>query len=196
MKTIGFIDYYLSEWHANNYPRLFAQASQGKEFELAFAWEAHHSPGKRPLQQWCVEMNIIPASCLEEVADKCDCICILVSSNPGEHEQLAEYALTSGKPVYIDKTFASSFEIAKRMFERAERSRTPLMSFSALRFCDELISGLLQSESPNILITTGGVKSYHEYGIHQLEMIVSVMGTEVENIIISGDVQNASVILE
>ena len=29
MKKIGFIDYYLDEWHANNYPRMIAEASNG-----------------------------------------------------------------------------------------------------------------------------------------------------------------------
>ena len=27
---IGFIDYYLDEWHANNYPKFFADASNGE----------------------------------------------------------------------------------------------------------------------------------------------------------------------
>ena len=28
MKTIGFVDYYISEWHANNYPEWIKQASE------------------------------------------------------------------------------------------------------------------------------------------------------------------------
>ena len=27
--NIGFIDYYLDEWHANNYPRLLSEAALG-----------------------------------------------------------------------------------------------------------------------------------------------------------------------
>ena len=28
MKKIGFIDYYISEWHANNYPKWIAAAAE------------------------------------------------------------------------------------------------------------------------------------------------------------------------
>ena len=34
MKTIGFIDYYLSEWHANNYPNWIKQACEGMDEEF------------------------------------------------------------------------------------------------------------------------------------------------------------------
>jgi len=195
-KGIGFIDLFIDEWHSNNYPAWFAQAPRGKEFEVAYAWEMRPNPGKRPLLQWCADMGITPASSIEEVVDKCDCICVLAPANPEVHEELAEYALASGKPVYIDKPFAPSSEAAKRLFARAEAYNTPLMSSSALRFAQELISGKLQAAEPDILTTTGGGRSYREYGIHQLEMIVAVMGTDVENIIVSGNTQNASVILE
>ena len=30
MKKIGFIDYYLDEWHANNYPGFFKEAADGQ----------------------------------------------------------------------------------------------------------------------------------------------------------------------
>lgn len=35
MKKIGFIDYYLSEWHANNYPAWIKEINP--EFEIAYA---------------------------------------------------------------------------------------------------------------------------------------------------------------
>ena len=39
---IGFIDYYLDEWHANNYPSLIAEASNGAH-EISCAY-AHIEP--------------------------------------------------------------------------------------------------------------------------------------------------------
>ncbi len=47
MKKIGFIDYYLSEWHANNYPNWIKTANEklGTDFEVAYAWaELDKSP--------------------------------------------------------------------------------------------------------------------------------------------------------
>lgn len=196
VRKIGFIDLFIDEWHSNHYPAWFAQSPRGKEFQVAYAWEKHPLPGKRPLSQWCADMGIAAASSIEEVVDQCDCICVLAPANPEVHAELAEYALTSGKPVYIDKPFAPSSQVARALFSRAEVHHTPLMSSSALRFGQELISGKLQTAKPGILTSTGGGRSYQEYGIHQLEMIVSIMGTEIENMIVSGNLRNVSVILE
>ena len=47
MKKIGFIDCYLSNWHANNYPAWIRESCQerGLEYELAYAWaEVEVSP--------------------------------------------------------------------------------------------------------------------------------------------------------
>ena len=40
MKTIGFVDYYISEWHANNYPVWIKDICEksGKDFEVKYAW--------------------------------------------------------------------------------------------------------------------------------------------------------------
>ena len=37
MKKVGFVDYYISEWHANNYPGWFREmnAAAGTDYELA-----------------------------------------------------------------------------------------------------------------------------------------------------------------
>lgn len=34
---IGMIDYYLDEWHANNYPKMIRELSDGKA-EIGLAW--------------------------------------------------------------------------------------------------------------------------------------------------------------
>ena len=45
MKKIGFIDYYLSEWHANNYPAWINEAADklGLDCKVAYGW-AEKSP--------------------------------------------------------------------------------------------------------------------------------------------------------
>ena len=195
-KKISFIDLFIDEWHANNYPKWFAEAPLGDQFEIAYAWEEAPKPEGRPLAKWCQEYGVTPVATLEEAVDKADCLCILAPSNPEVHERLSEYALSSGKPVYLDKPFAPSKAAAERIFARAAAGKTPLMSSSALRYADELVSQQIQAIHPDIFTTTGGGRSYHEYAIHQLEMIVSVMGTNVSRVIPSGDATRAVVILE
>jgi hypothetical protein len=36
MKNIGFVDYYISEWHANNYPKWISDVTD--EYKVAYAW--------------------------------------------------------------------------------------------------------------------------------------------------------------
>ena len=40
MKKIGFVDYYLSEWHANDYPSRIARIAEetGLDYKLSYAW--------------------------------------------------------------------------------------------------------------------------------------------------------------
>jgi len=195
-KKIGFIDLFIDEWHANNYPQWFRTAPRASEFELGLAWEAQTKEGLRPLEKWCADLGMTPAKTLEEVVEDSDCICVLAPSNPEEHERLAEIPLKSGKPLYIDKPFAPSRAAADRIFAMAEKYSTPLMSSSALRFGDELLSGELREMKPAILCTTGGGSSFDEYGIHQLEMIVSVMGTDVKDLRLAGDTSKLSLLIE
>lgn len=52
-KRIGFIDYYIDEWHSNNYPEFFRKTSSGKDFEVTLAWEQSPHPDRRDLARWC-----------------------------------------------------------------------------------------------------------------------------------------------
>ncbi|MBE6375061.1 MAG: oxidoreductase [Lentisphaerae bacterium] len=196
MKKIGFIDLFIDEWHSNNYPEWFRTAPRAAEFELGYAWEEAPLEDRKPLDVWCKDMQMIPAKSIEEVVENSDCICVLAPSRPDVHERLAEIPLKSGKPVYIDKPFADSQAAAERLFALADRYNTPLMSSSALRFNDQLLSGQVKEVEPVFMATTGGGRSFDEYGIHQLEMIVSVMGTEVRNLKLAGDEQKVSLTLE
>ena len=194
-KKIGFIDLFIDEWHANNYPKWIAQSSCGGEFEVACAWEEFPKAGQRALQDWCEQMGIPAASSLEEVVDTCDCLCVLAPSNPEVHERLSEYALASGKPVYIDKPFAPDFATAIRIVERAARHQTPLMSSSALRFADEL-AGVTRLPGPvEFFATTGGGGNFPEYAIHQIEMIVSAMGPGIDAVTVQGGAERLAATL-
>ena len=70
--NIGFIDYYLDEWHANNYPRLLSEATGGK-MNVTLAYGHIDSPiGGRTTDKWCADMNIPRAASIEEVCEKSD----------------------------------------------------------------------------------------------------------------------------
>ena len=186
-KKIGFIDLFIDEWHANNYPKWIRESALKDEFDVAYAWEKCTPAGKKDLKAWCAEQNVTPLSSIAEVVEKSDCICVLAPSNPEVHEELAELPLKSGKPVYVDKPFAPNGEAAKRMFDLAAKYNTPLMSSSALRFGTEIME-LQQKNIGSLFVSTcGGGGNFPEYAIHQIEMIVSLMGVGAKELQVCGN---------
>ena len=182
MKKIGFIDFYLSEWHANNYPAWIREtcAQMGFEYELAYAWgEQEISPvdGKTNAQ-WCEANGVVLCPTLEECCEKSDVLLILAPSNPEKHLTYAKIALSYKKPTYIDKTFSPDFAQAQELFSIAAQYGTPIFSTSALRYADELTA----IAGARALITTGGGRSAQEYIVHQLEMIVKTMGCDASSV--------------
>ncbi len=178
MKKIGFIDYYLAEWHADNYPAWIEEVSKkiGLDYKVAYAWAEREDslayPG-RSSSDWCRERGIELCATIGEVCEKADCIIILAPSHSEKHLGYAEQALVCGKPTYIDKTFAPDYEVAKKIFELSEKYNAPFFSTSALRYAEEL-QGLEGAEQ---LIITGGGSNLPEYAVHQIEMAVKLLGT-------------------
>lgn len=177
MKKIGFIDYFLDEYHANNYPQWIRATKRG--YDVAMAWEEVTRKKGKPLRVWCEEHRVEPTDDVEKVVESCDFLVVLAPSNPETHERLAEIPLKSGKPVYIDKPFAPDRGAAERLFDLARKNGTPLMSSSALRFGGELQKAVRESHrdaKASFVNVRGGGTSFWEYSIHLLEMMVMLMG--------------------
>ncbi len=182
MKKIGFIDYYISEWHANNYPKWIADAcaALGAEYKVAYAWaELELSPKYgETTDQWCEKYGAEKCDSIDELCEKSDVIVILAPSDPEKHSGYAEAALKYGKPTYIDKTFSPDYATAKRIFELAEKYGTPFFSTSALRYGEELATDFDCRE----MIVTGSGSNLPEYIVHQVEMVVKKLGLGAEKV--------------
>lgn len=120
MKTIGFVDYYVSEWHANNYVDWIRQANEklGTDYVVKYVWAEKDvsSFDGRTTDQWCKDFGVEKCSSIEELCEKADNIMILAPSDPDTHLRFAEKVLKYGKNTYIDKTFAPNYETAKKIF--------------------------------------------------------------------------------
>lgn len=187
MQKIGLIDYYINEWHADNYPTWIRRSALAEGFDVALAWELTGKDGGKALDVWCPEMKVQAASSLEQVVEECDCLIVLSPDNPEHHESLAELPLRSGKPVYIDKTFAHSRAAAERMFALAERHGTPMCSTSALRFSPELrevVAGMNGRKADFAALTGPG--TFANYVVHQLEPLVLLMGVGAQRVMRCG----------
>ena len=177
MKRIGFVDYYLSEWHANHYPAWIEEASRalGEPFAVTAAWaELDVSPVDGvDTDAWCAQFGVRRAPSVEALCREVDCIIVLAPSDPEKHLSYAEQVLPFGKPTYIDKTFAPDLATAERIFALADRYGTPLFSSSALRYGSELAGLSCQSVG-----TTGGGSNLSEYIVHQAEMVIKLLDAE------------------
>ena len=182
MIKIGFIDYFLDEWHANNYPKFIAQQF-GDEFKVAYAYAEKDKEGGLTTDEWCEKNGVERCNTIAEVVEKSDCIIVLSPDNPERHLDLCREPLASGKRVYVDKTFALTKDIAKEIVAIGEANNTPFFSTSALRFSNEL------TEVPRegiCFINSRGPGRFDTYAIHQIEPIVVLMGSEVKRIMSVG----------
>ncbi|EIP97454.1 putative dehydrogenase [Opitutaceae bacterium TAV1] len=197
-KKIGFIDYYIDEWHANNYPAFIRDSRFSDRYEVAFAWEAISPLGKKPLADWCREQGVRPARNVEQVVETCDYLIVLSPDNPEQHEALADLPLRSGKPVYIDKPFAPSLEAAARLFAKAEAHGTPVMSCSALRFGSALEQTLAQEvgDATVHFAATRGGGIFPVYAIHQLEMLVMTLGVGARRVMHCGNLRSDLMLID
>lgn len=196
MKKIGFIDYSVNNWHAENYPKLIQESSYKDKFEIALVWEEAPESADS-LEKYCKKHNLMPASGLKQVVDECDCICVLSPRNPERHEDLSAYALSCGKPVYIDKPFAPSAEVAKRIVKKAKDYKAPLMSSSALRFDStmEQAADKIGGQPVNFMSIRGG-GDFDIYAIHQVEMLAALMGTGASRVMQCGNEQNKLILVD
>ncbi len=178
MYKIGFIDYYIDEWHANNYIHWIPEVCS--DFQVCYAWaEADTMEGKMSTDDWCREHAVEKCADIKELCEKSDFIIILSPSNPEKHLAYAEEALRYGKNTYIDKTFAPDLETAKKIFAVAEKHGTKFFTTSALRYGSELHNVITPAKG---MITAGGGSNFDEYIIHQIEMIVKLMGIGAEKV--------------
>ncbi len=195
MKKIGIIDYYIDEWHSNEYLGLFKKGAEelGLDFEIAYGWaELDRFADRMSTKEWCDAKGITRCETIEELCEKSDNILILSPANPEKHLGYAKQALKYGKSTYIDKTFAENVEIAKEIYNVAEKYGTKIFSTSALRFAEEL-DELKNAES---LIVTGSGRSLEEYVIHQIEMAVKVMGSDATEVQVFDRAYQSTVIID
>ncbi len=195
MKKIGFIDYYLHEWHADNYPDMITKATGG-EYQVCYAYAYSEPPVEKGLmsnKEWAKQHSIELLDSIEEVIEKSDFLIVLSPDNPEMHEILCDLPLKSGKPTYVDKTFAPDKETAIRIFDNANKGQTKCFSSSALRFSAEL----QEINTDSIYkIYSEGPYSLEIYSIHQIEQIMKLMNSRATRLMFLGDRLHPSMIIE
>ncbi len=173
MIKVGYIDYYLDEWHALKAPEHFLSVA-GDEVKVCFAYGEITAPNGTTSEQFCQKMGIECGATIAEVIEKSDVLMVLAPDNCERKEDLAREALMSGKPTFIDKPFGTDLASAKRMFDLADKYNTPSYSCSALRFAEEYAT-VDTSKIESVLAVTPQ-NSFDNYILHALEPAMMLMG--------------------
>ena len=153
------------------------------EMVVTHAYGKIDAPEGRTNKDWCREMGVTHCQTIEQVVNESDYIVVLSPDNPEMHEELCQVPLRSGKPTYVDKTFAPTKEIAVRLVNLAKEHDTPMYSSSALRFSKEI----MELEKGEIdFITSVGPGAIENYLIHQVEPMVALMDCPATSLMYTG----------
>lgn len=184
MLNIGFADHYLDNWHANHYPRFLRDviARDGLDARITHAYGICDAPGGLTTEEWCRQRDIAPAQSMRQLVDSVDAILVIAADDSAWHEEVCQLPLASGKPVFVDKTFAPDLAAAKRMFALARAHGTPVFSSSAQRYCQSILDYKAEHPGRPRFVSTVGPHSLQSYAVHQLEPIVALMGPGIRRL--------------
>lgn len=181
MKKIGYIDYYLDEWHAHHgFETVKAYNEKyGKDFAVTAVWAETDKDGGITTDEFCAKYGVKKCATIAELAAQVDYLYILSPDNSEKKLGYAKEAFACGKRVFIDKTFADSYASAQAIFAEAEKTGAQFFSSSSLRYATELNAYMGTAKSVFVL---GSGASLEDYAVHYLEIIIACMGVGVENV--------------
>lgn len=179
-RSIGFLDYNLDNYHANVFVSLIHKDLAARGWRV----ERCHAADEKSGRAWAEANGVRYAATLDDLRD-CDGFMILAPSNPEVHLDMARRLFRFGKPVYVDKTFAPDFATARKIFQLGDRHDVPVITSSALRCCaslDRVLKDLGGRDTVRHMSAWSPGRSFEEYAVHPIEMIVSVMGHAIRRV--------------
>ena len=180
MKKIGIIDNYISNFHSNTYYTLFEKIANEEGLEPCVITHIYAvtevSPStKETTDEWCARTGAKRCDTIEEVCESVDAIMVLAPNNPELHPELTKAPLASGKPVYVDKTFAPDYKTAREIADYGKANGANFWSSSAVRFDPVMEEYLNNPESLVKSAVVAGPNVFEIYSIHLIELINTVM---------------------
>lgn len=153
-------------------------------------WELSHARIEGFTRELQDRFGVEIVSSIDEVSERCDAILIESVDGRVHLEQFRKVA-GCGKPVFIDKPLAVSWQDARTIADIASKNGVPVMTASALRF-SESVTRVLTSEDKGAIIGADvfGPMAFEStqpglfwYGIHTVEMLFAIMGQGCERVV-------------
>ena len=101
MIKVGFIDYFLDEWHANTYPEMMKKWAPGLQVNCAWAKIDSPRDGGLTTKAWGEKYNVEIKNTIEEVIEAADVLVVLSPDNPEMHEELCRLPLSADTELEI-----------------------------------------------------------------------------------------------
>ena len=136
------------------------------------------------------------ANSVEELADMVDGVCILCDQDVMDHYKLGIDCLEHGIPTYIDKPFAATVAEAQSVVDVAVKCDVPVLSCSARRFDPLIVGGaaLAKKELKTVrgahLFGDWRYKNMIWYGVHAIDVLFAVLGSDIVAVHEVGNVTN------
>ena len=181
MKKIGYIDYYLDEYHAfHGFETVKAYNEKtGENFAITAVWAEKDKEGGVSTDEFCARYGVKKCATIAELASEVDYFIILSPDNSEKKLEYAKEAFKYGKRTFMDKTFCDSYASAVAIFDEAKKTGVKFFSSSSLRYATELNPYMGTAKSVFVL---GSGVSRGDYAVHYLEIIVACMGVGAKQV--------------
>ncbi|WP_152362080.1 Gfo/Idh/MocA family oxidoreductase [Microlunatus speluncae] len=190
MRTLGFVDHHLANYHADVFLRLLRTSFADRGVEV-IGYESDPVPGG----DWCDRNQVRRADSIDALVDEADAILILAPDDIDTHPEFARAVIRGAKPVVLDKLLATNLADARAIAELARGHGAPVLSSSALRYAVEL-ADLLPAGPPIEAGFARGFGDWDRYGIHTLAVATRIGGFGVRRVIETGTVADRCLTLD
>ena len=192
-KRIGFVDYLLDNFHANTYLAAFRNDLKSRGYTVAGCTSSRPREGRA----WAKKNKVPYFDRLEELNEHVDYYMVLAPSNPEKHLKLCQGIFPFGKPTYVDKTFAPDLTIARKIFALADKYKVPVQTSSALRYTN-IQAYVNETGRKNVrhMVAWGSGRSFAEYAIHPVELVISCMGPNAERLMRRGRGKHSQLLID
>jgi predicted dehydrogenase len=184
----------LNASHSKAYTAICNGIAKGESFPEGYPRFAPEHLGARVVAAWDPDRSAVEQLARtfhvesvceqpEELIGKVDGA-IVCDDRSLDHPSRAEVFLREGIPTFIDKFLGKDAESASRIADVARENQTPCFAASALRFsreCEEIVNSLGEIGELKFVSLTGP-GDWVFYGIHMVDLAVSLLGTDIEKV--------------
>ncbi|NQZ70393.1 MAG: hypothetical protein HRT89_20255 [Lentisphaeria bacterium] len=192
-KRIGYVDYSLDNFHSEVYLKHFREELKKRGFEVAGAWALEEKPSRI----WAKANDVPYYDTPQALNEAVDFFMVLAPGNTETHLKLCQSIFPFKKTTYVDKTFAPDLKTAKRIFALADKHKVKMQTTSALRYTN-VQTFVCEAGRSNVrhMVAWGGGRSFGEYAIHPVELIVSCMGAKATRLMRRGTGKESQLLID